>query len=177
MSIEFFAYSLDATPVAVSSLSERCRRHAIELRVLRQFADWSKFQVVQDGAIESGDLICGWNPSAPTASAVARAVAQCDATALHAHEAGGRLAAFAIEVWTDPAAYNGDLDDEAEGYQDGYADARAASAVRFYARVAAGRGDLSATLPETVLLRILEMRGGLFDDPQECEFRLIAPKG
>jgi hypothetical protein len=177
VSVEYFAYTTDPAPVPIAALAEQCRRRGFEVRVLREFADWSRFRPVSDGAVESGDVVCGWSASDPAAADVPAALDQRAAKELAAHEAAGRVGAFEVEVWDDPAAYNANLEDEAEGYGDGYAAARAASSARWYVRVAAGRGDLSGNLPETVLGCVLELRGGLFADPQECQFRVVPPAG
>jgi hypothetical protein len=108
---------------------------------------------------------------------VAAALDRRAAKELAAHEAAGRVGVFEVEVWDDPAAYNAGLEDETDGYGDGYAAVRAASSARWYVRVTGGSGELSAGLPETVLGCVLELRGGLFDDPQECRFRVVSRQG
>jgi hypothetical protein len=176
VSVEYFAYTTDPSPVSVADLTERCRRRGYEIGVLREFADWSRFQPVVDGAVESDDVVCGWSVSDPAAPRLAAALERRSAQELASREAAGRLGVFEVEIWDDPAEYNADLEDEADGYSDGYAEARAASAARWYIRIAAGRGELSTRLPEVVLGCVLELRGGLFDDPQECQFRIMSPQ-
>lgn len=176
MSVSYFAYTADPSPITVALLAEQCRRRGYEVRVLREFTDWSRFRPLADGAVESGDVLCGWPASAPSAPAVAAALDRQAAKAMAAHEAAGRVGVFEVEVWDDPAAYNADLEDEADGYGDGYTAARAASSTRWCVRVTGG-GELSMGLAEAVLVCVLELRGGLFEDPQECQFQVVSRQG
>ncbi len=151
VSVEYFAYLTDPTPIPVAALAECCRSRGFVIYILREFAGWSRFRLVTDGAVESGDVVCGWAISTANASGVETAFKQRSAKELASHEAAGQLGVFEAEVWGNPDAYNANLDEEADGYAGGYSDARTASAVRWYVRAAAGSGELSATLPESVI--------------------------
>jgi hypothetical protein len=173
VSVELFAYTTDPTPVPIALLSDGCRHVGYEVRVLREFTDWCAFRQITEGVVESGDVVCGWAMKDRTARNLSAELERQAAKELADHVASGRIGLFKVEIWSDPAAYNEDLDFDAEDYGAEYAAARRTSTARWYVRLASGRGILSVELAEVVLGCILDRRGGMFEDPQDGLFRVV----
>ena len=179
MSLDLVAYGDDPSPVAIADLISRCRARGYECRVIRDDDDDDdandSSHAVSDGFLASDDVLVAWRRSAPEAPSAERAAATADWKVIGELEERGAIGACAIEFSDNPEEFNNPQDwaQLEEMYGPGYAAARKASRVCWYIRLQAGRNRLSAQLAQAVLRSLLELRGGMFEDPQSCTFQLV----
>ncbi len=174
MSIEIFGYSTDASPVAVNDLAARCRQLGYECRVIR-----GNTTPIGVGSLASEDAIVGWRPSFFGNRAAEKAAAAADWGAIQKLEERDAVGACVIEIWGEPDRYNTaeELQELEDVYGPEYVAYRKSSRVRWYIRLAAGRNARSLEIAETVLRALLELRGGMYEDPMFGEFEIVEREG
>jgi hypothetical protein len=170
MSVELIAYSDDPSPVEVRDLVSVCGKSGYVCRVIRGDA-----QPVTEGALRSDDAIVGWRGSFFKNRAGQNAAAAADWKAISVLEERGRVGVCTLDVLDDPDQYN-DVDqlrDLQDVYGGEYIAYRRSSCVCWYIRLVAGRSALSVEVAEAVIRALLELRGGMFEDPQFGEFEMV----
>jgi hypothetical protein len=174
MSIELFGYSDDPAPVAIGDLAAACKSRGYDCRVIR-----GDSTSVSEGDLQSEDAIVGWRPSLLGNRATRNAAEGADWTAIGELQERGAIGACVVEVWGKPEEYNDadELRELEDIYGPQYIRCRKNSRVRWYVRLAAGRNVLSVELAYAVLRSLLELRGGLFEDPQAGEFEIVGRTG
>jgi hypothetical protein len=76
MSVDVIVYSPDNNPVDVRSLAETAAAAGWNVCVLREWDNWSNYQIITDGPLLSGDELCGWPRKDPRAPGVAEALSK-----------------------------------------------------------------------------------------------------
>ena len=170
MSVELFAYSDDPSPVAIGDLAAACKSRGYECRVIR-----GDSTPVLEGVFESEDTIVGWSPSFFGNRAARDAAESADWKAIGKLQEREAIGACVVEMWGKPEELNDaeELRELEDVYGPEYVTFRKTSRVRWYIRLAAGRNVLSVELADAVLRSLLELRGGLFEDPQSGEFEIV----
>lgn len=174
MSIELLAYSDDPLPVTVAEFAAECKSREWEVCVIRG----GRASPI-DSFLDSDDVIVGWHTSI-MGNRSARTAAECaDWKTIDLLTRRKEIGVCEIEVWDEPDKYNDvdELNQLEEEYGSKYVAYMRSSRVRWYIRLAAGRNNLSIDLAEAVLRSLLNLRGGIFVDPQICEVEIVPRNG
>lgn len=176
MSIEFSAYSKDPTPIPIAALADAARSRGFSILVDRTPDGASGPQLVNDGDLRPGDVIWGWPTHSRHAAQITAALTTQDHRAITRFSDRGILGACPLEYIGPPdPPTDKDRANLLAAYGDEYLAYRDASQICYYTRTAAGRNDLSVDLQTCVMDCILQLRGGLLEDPQLGEYRIEDP--
>jgi len=174
MSIEAHVFTPDSQPIAIpESASDMATVHVI-VRVLRNFRDWSRFDVVDSGSLQDGDMVSGWLTSA-VASAIEGAVTRRDQQAIEGFLLEGNFGACGIGIGDLASELPDERVDlaEVEG-DDHFAEAMRSARFDYDAHSAAGRNDLSILLQFRLTQVIAKQRGGVWTDPVSGDYLVVA---
>ena len=174
MSIDLLAYSDDPSPIDISDFVSAFRNNGYECRVIR-----GETHPVTEGALFSEDFVVGWHKSFFRFRAAEKAATTGDWKAIADLQDRDVVGACVLDIWDEPERYNdaNELREHEEVYGSEYVANRRASRVRWYIRLPAGRNGLSVEIAEAVLRTLLELRGGMFEDPQIGEFEMVRRGG
>lgn len=174
MSIDAHVFTPDSTAIAITELTADMATMKVMARVLRNFRDWSHFEIVGLGSLQDGDLISGWLPS-PVASEIEVAVKSKNRKSIEGFLVEGNLGACGVGV-RDLASVSPDERAElaeVEG-DDELVEIMRNAKVDYDAYSAAGRNDLSILLQFRLTQVIAKQRGGVWTDPVSGDYLVVA---
>ena len=177
MAIEIHAWSKDPRPVDVDELAEQAARaNGARLSVLRGFRSWGDFRIARRGRLRNSDLILGWvpeGPDDPDAAAIARDVQGRNGKGLARWHKKGLVAAATLFVGKAPDWEDGEREELLAAHGGKYVRYRDAARAHYVTHTSMSRGEGDLVLQQAVADWILQLRGGIFEDPQEGTFRLF----
>jgi hypothetical protein len=141
--------------------------------IVRNHRSWEDFDTVQHGHLLDGDLVVGWIAEGHGDPDNARIL-----TALRDKKAGSIedwykqkiLCTTLMLVSNAPDWGAGERDEAMQAYGKEYVAARTESKVRYTIRTSMGRHEGDLILQCLVPRWIMELRGGMFEDPQSGRF-------
>ncbi|MEI7686114.1 MAG: hypothetical protein WCL32_13905 [Planctomycetota bacterium] len=174
MSIEAHVFTPESKAVAIPELTTDMATVKVFARVIRNFRDWSHFDIVGSGNLQDVDLICGWLPS-PVASEIEAAITSRNRQSIEGFLMEGNLGACGVGV-RDIASVSPDERAnlaEVEGGDD-FVEVMRNAMVDYDAYSAAGRNDLSILLQFRLTQVIAKQRGGVWTDPVSGDYLVVA---
>jgi hypothetical protein len=174
MSIEAHVFAPESKAIAIPELITDMATVNVVARVLRNFRDWSHFDIVGSGSLQDGDLISGWLPSS-AASEIEAAVTGKNRQSIEAFLMEGNLGACGVgvrDLASVSPAERADLA-EVEG-DDDFIAAMKSAMVDYDAYSAAGRNDLSILLQFRLTQVIARQRGDVWTDPVSGDYLVVA---
>ncbi len=177
MSIEAHVFTPETQPISIAELTKDMASVRVAARVLRNFHNWSHFDVVTSGNLEDGDILCGWLNGGSVASEIETSVFRHAQLAIEGFLLEGNFGACGLGIRDLSGMSSEELVDLSE--VDG--DELLAAAMRnakfdYDAYSAAGRNDMSILLQFRVTQVIAKQRGGVWTDPVSGDY-LIVGKG
>jgi len=174
MSIEAHVFTSESRAIAIPELTTDMATVKLFARVLRNFRDWSHFDIVGSGSLQDGDLISGWLTSS-VASEIEAAVTRKDRQTIEGFLMEGNLGACGIGVRDLSSVAPDERVDlaEVEG-DDNFAEAMRSARLDYDAHSAAGRNDLSIVLQFRLTQVIAKQRGGVWTDPASGDYLLVS---
>lgn len=177
MSIETHVFTPEAEPIAVTDLVADLTAVQVTIRVLRNFRDWSHFDVVASGNLQDGDIACGWLTTGSVASEIEASVLGRDRNAIEGFLVEGNLGSCGIGIHDLADVSPDDRVDLAEVDGDELlAELMRCARFDYEAYSAAGRNDLSILLQFRLTQVIARQRGGVWTDPVSGD-HLVVIKG
>lgn len=145
--------------------------------MLRQFRNWTQFDVVEAGNLEDGDIASGWLTGDSAASEIAGAVMRRDGPVIEGFLLAGNLGTsrIAIEDISSLSAEDRVSLAEVNG-DESFDDAMRSAKFDYGAYTSAGRNNLSIVLQFRLTQVIAKQRGGIWTDPI-CGDYLVVAKG
>lgn len=177
MSIEAHVFTPEAQPIAIPDLAADMAMVQVAARVLRNFRDWSSFDVVESGNLLDGDTVCGWLTTGSVASEIGASVLRRDRKAIESFLVEGNLGLCGVGV-RDLASVPAD-DRVGLAEVDGderFVEAMGSARLEYDANSSAGRNDLSILLLFRLTQVIAKQRGGAWTDPVSGDY-LVVVKG
>lgn len=175
MSFSLYAYGDDSSPVTVEELTRSMHQRGFVCRVIRDDEVAEVSQAVVFGALQSEDSFVAWRVSTPESQAAVAeaAVAAADWDAIN--EFDNRTFAMSnVDINDKPDLFvSWELPEWQERYAAQYVDGLKRSRVQWYSRLVSGRTRFDMELAESILRALLELRGGMFYDPQDGIFQFI----
>jgi len=175
MSIEAHVFTPESHAIAVSDLAADMAAVQVATCVLRNFRDWSDFDVVEAGNLRDGDILCGCLTTGSVASEIEASVVRRDRKAIEGYLLEGNLGACGVGV-RDLSSLS---PDDRLGMAEVDGDESFAAVMRsarfdYCAYSAAGRNDLSILLQFRLTQVIAKQRGGVLTDPVSGDYLVVA---
>ncbi len=177
MSIEAHVFTPETLPISIADLAADMATVQMVARVLRNYSDWSHFDVATTGNLQDGDILCGWLTGGSIASEIEASVFYHDRSAIEGFLFEGNLGACGVGIRDLAGVTSDERVDlaEVDGDQSLAAAMRTAK-VDYDAYSAAGRNDMSILLQFRVTQIIAKQLGGVWTDPASGDY-LIVGKG
>lgn len=174
MSIEAHVFTPETKAITIPELMMDMAAVKVTARVLRNFRDWSHFDIVGSGNLQDGDMITGWLTSS-VASEIEAAVTGKNRQTIEGFLIEGNLGACGFGVRDLASVAPDERADlaEVEG-DDDFVEAMRNAMVDYDAYSAAGRNDLSILLQFRLTQVIAKQRGGVWTDPVSGDYLVVA---
>jgi hypothetical protein len=175
MSIVTHVSTPESQPIAIPELTTDMATAQMAARVLRDFRDWSQFDVVESGKFRDGDILCGWVTSGPVASEIAAAVTRQDRQGIERYLLEGNLGACGVGIRDLAGVTPEDRVGltEVDG-DESFADVMERSRFDYDAYSPAGRNELSILMQFRLAQVIAKQRGGVWTDPVSGDYLVVA---
>jgi hypothetical protein len=174
MSIEAHVFTPEPNAIAIAELIADMATVKVTARVLRNFRDWSHFDIVVSGNLQDGDMITGWLASS-VSSEIEAAVTRKNRQAIESFLIEGNLGACGVGVRDLASVSPDERADLAEVEGEGdFVEAMRNAMVDYDAYSAAGRNDLSIVLQFRLTQVIAKQRGGVWTDPVSGDYLVVA---
>ena len=177
MAIEMHGWVVDKRPITAEELAgQAMRANKMCVVAIRDHVDWGNFALVESGALADGDLILGWMPEGPDdpdSVAIRKDLAgkkQKDIERWYKKEIICTTLLMVLEApdWQD----EDERSELVEAYGDDYASFRDSCRVQYVTRTTMGRSESDVALQILTLDWILQLRGGMFEEPQEGTYEV-----
>lgn len=173
MSYDISVFCRDDRPIDVQELVRVSRENEQLLTVIRNHNDWSRYDPTLEGALEDGDMVCAFATQSPHAKALSKALIERDRGGIDAAFDRGDLGYSNVSILDGPDwADEEERDELGEEYGEEYVAYRDSARALYYIDTSAGRAGASHALHLFIAERILDLRGGMLEDPQAGSFRV-----